>query len=180
VAAGKGRGPEWLEAGLGLHNGMLLRNLIIKHANEAAAAQTNDDDAEMLRDWCEDFRASFDFFVADSEVASASRAAAVSAILNASALAEYSVMRREKIISEVKEARAAKMRSAKEVKAAAEIEKTLAAVRAVMKGTNTKPTRGVEYARLIMPKVVKELGRDISPWTIRGHVRAILEEPPGK
>jgi hypothetical protein len=122
VAAGKERGPDWLETGLGLYNGTLLRNIIIKSANEAADAAKSDDEAELLRDWCENFRASFDFFVGDSEVASATRAAALSAILNASVLGHFYPKRRGEIILEARQAHAAKMRAAKKAKGALERE----------------------------------------------------------
>jgi|SRR5271166_2780069 len=57
---------------------------------------------------------------------------------------------------------------------------TLAAVRAAMQETSTKPTRGEAYANFIEPHVSKRLGRKVSVSTIRNAVRAILEEAPRK
>jgi hypothetical protein len=75
---------------------------------------------------------------------------------------------------------AAKMRAAKEARSAPEKAKTLAAVRAAMQATTHPPTRGLGYAKRIRQKVIQHLGRDVLPWSIRGYVRAILEETPAK
>jgi hypothetical protein len=78
--------PEWLSMTLGLSSGVLLRNLIKKRADEALAAMKDGNEAELLQNSRENFLASFDFLAADSEVATLSRAAALSAILHASVI----------------------------------------------------------------------------------------------
>jgi hypothetical protein len=81
-------------------------------------------------------------------------------------------------------ARTAMMRKARDAQSAPEKERMRAAVCAAMKETAAKPTRGEAFARLIEPDVNRSLGHEgedkVSLWTIRGAVRAILEEAPRK
>ncbi len=71
---------------------------------------------------------------------------------------------------------ATRAREARAAKSAARRKELLATVRAAMKGTPAKPTRGEAFAKLIQPDVEKRLGRNVSLSTIRRYVEAILKE----
>jgi hypothetical protein len=128
----------------------------------------------------EEFLSSFYAFVFDSRIPKSSRPAALGAILNALfiGLSSGDPERRDKLILDTKRAQAAMARAAREEKSAPQREATRAAIRAAMRGT--KPKLSEEYAKLIQPKVIQLLGRNVSPSQIRGHVRVFIEEAPGK
>jgi hypothetical protein len=170
-------------AALALERGIMVRSIVIKAATEALAiTDENSKEAKRLRKLQEDFLSSFDAFAFDSRIPKSSRPAALGAILNALFIGLFSddPDRRIRIIREFEQLRAAQARAARDEKFAPEKEKTLAAVREAMQATAAKPTRGVGYAKKILPKVVKRLKRDVSQWRIRDLVRVVLEEAPGK
>jgi hypothetical protein len=163
--------------------GMFVCSLVVKAAEEAISSAGEDsEEAKRLRKLGDEFISSFEMFAVDSEVERRSRTAALNAMLKALmiGMSVGDPKKRDEIILEFRRARTAAMRAVHEAKSAQENEAARTAVRAAMQGTNTKATRGVKYAEFIQPKVVEKLGRDVSPWHIRGHVRAILEETPRK
>jgi hypothetical protein len=188
--------PPWPERGPGIelsegwpelddvpYRGLSVSGIVIRAADEALAAAGEDrEEREKIGRWGLGFISGYSVLFHDKEGAPKIQTATSRAILN-TLLIGMSLgdpKRRDKIVLESKRMQAAKMRAAKEAKAAPEREKILAAVRAAMQATTRTPTRGEGYAKLIRPKVVKHLGRDISPSSVREYVRVILEEAPGK
>ena len=182
-AGAKSLGEAWPELADAPYKDLSVYGIVVQAAEEALDAAGDDtEERERRRRYGWEFCSSYGILSLDFGIAPKSRRVALRAISNALMIGMSlgDPKRRDKIVRESRRAQAAKMRAAKEAKAAPEREKTLAAVRAAMQETTRRPTRGEGYAKLILPKVVKHLQRDISLSSIRGYVRVILEEPPGK
>jgi hypothetical protein len=182
-AGRKSLGEAWPELADAPYKDLSVYGIVRAAAEDALDAAADDsEELERRRRYGAGFFSGYGIFSLDFEIAPKSRGAILRAILNAlmigMSLGDPKL--RDTIVLESKRTQAEKMRAAKAAKSASEKEKTLTAVRAAMQATTRPPTRGEGYAKLILRKVVKHLGRDISPSSIRQYVRVVLEETPGK
>ena len=136
-----------------------------------------------MREFRADFLAAFAVIAANTKIRRATRSAVWEAILDALLIgcAIGSRELRASLQKKFERARVATARKALAAKSAAKRDARLAAVRAMM-GETPKASKSVEYAHRIEAKVNKRLGLEgddeLSVWTIRKDVRAILEETP--
>jgi hypothetical protein len=153
---------------------------------ELADSRISEIERRDLREFRADFLSAFAVIAADTKIRRTTRSAVWEAILDALLIGctigspELRAMLQKKF----ELARMATARKALAAKSAPKTEMKFTAVRAAMKATATKPTRGEAYARLIEPEVNKRMGLDgyhrLSVWTIRNIVRAIQKEAPRK
>jgi hypothetical protein len=166
------------------YKGLSVYGIVREAAEEAldAAGEEDSEEFKRIQSYGRGFFSGYEILSLDFGIAPKSQRAALRAILNALMIGMSlgDPKRRDKIVLESMRMQAAKMRAVKKAKSAPQKQKTLAAVRAAMQATTRPPTRGEGYAKRILPKVREQLGRDISPSSIRDYVRVILEETPGK
>ena len=164
-----------------LADGRLARNIVINAAERALSENKADQELCLdLREVRDEFIASFAVIAADATLTAASRTAISGAIVRALLIGSASkspelVGRLEK---EFQQATAALARLRKAEKSAARQAEILSAVRAAMKRTPAKATRGDAFARYIQPEVEKCLGRAVSISTVRNAVRVTLKRHP--
>jgi hypothetical protein len=168
-------------------DGRWLRDLVVDIAYRGISEiEPGSEEGRDLTEFRADFLAAFAVITANSKITRATRSAVWEAILDA-LLIGCTIGSRElwaTLQKKFERTRMATARKALAAKSAPKRDVKLAAVRAAIEATVTKPTRGEAYARLIEPQVNKRLGLEdddkLSIWTIRDAVRAVLTEAPRK
>ena len=179
------RGPStelsegWPELDDVPYRGLSVSGIVMRAADEALASAGEDrEEREKIGTWGLGFISGYSVLFFDKEGAPKIQTATLRAILNALLIGMSlgDPKRRDKIVRESKRMQTAKMRAAKEAKAAPKRERTLSAVRKAMEQSPAKPTRGLAFAEHIQKQVVEILGHEISASAIKRRVKTILEE----